>query len=75
MRPTTTHRPAGRAGHNFMCQSSEQEVYDRTMRMLERTADRGGWAVGTGNSVPEYLPPRNIFAMQRAARDFQGKKS
>ncbi len=60
---------------NFMCQSSEQEVYDRTMRMLERTADRGGWAVGTGNSVPEYLPPRNIFAMQRAARDFQGKKS
>ena len=55
---------------DFMCQRSAQEVYDRTMKMLERTAGRGGWAVGTGNSVPEYLPPRNLFAMQQAARDF-----
>ncbi len=57
---------------DFMCQRSEQEVYDRTLRMLERSMDRGGWAVGTGNSVPEYLPPRNLFALQRAARDFAG---
>jgi uroporphyrinogen decarboxylase len=58
---------------DFMCIRSEQEVYDRTMNMLERTADRGGWAVGTGNSVPEYLPPKNLFAMQKAARDFAGR--
>jgi uroporphyrinogen decarboxylase len=57
---------------DFICQRSEQEVYDRTMNMLERTAGRGGWAVGTGNSVPEYLPPANLFAMQKAARDFKG---
>jgi hypothetical protein len=27
--------------------------------------------VGTGNSVPEYLPPNALFAMHRAADDFQ----
>ncbi|MDD2561560.1 MAG: uroporphyrinogen decarboxylase family protein, partial [Eubacteriales bacterium] len=50
---------------DFMCKSSEQEVYDRAIKMLERTADRGGWALGTGNSVPEYLPPKNILALGR----------
>jgi hypothetical protein len=38
--------------------------------MLRQVGDRGGWAVGTGNSVPEYLPPWNLFAMHRAASDF-----
>ena len=57
---------------DFLCTSSEQAVYGRTMAMLERVGDRGGWAVGTGNSVPEYLPPESLFAMHRAARDFAG---
>ena len=52
---------------DFMCKSSEQEVYDRAIKMLERTADRGGWALGTGNSVPEYVPHENYFAMIAAA--------
>lgn len=55
---------------DFMCKRSEQEIYDRTTRMLERVDTRGGWAVGTGNSVPEYLPDAHLFAMHRAARDF-----
>ena len=35
--------------------------------MLERTAGRGGYALGTGNSVPDYVPDENYFAMIRAA--------
>jgi len=31
--------------------------------MLERTASRGGWAMGTGNSVPEYIPQDKYFAL------------
>ncbi len=34
--------------------------------MLERTAGRGGYALGTGNSVPDYVPDENYFAMIRA---------
>ena len=35
--------------------------------MLERTRARGGYALGTGNSVPEYVPDDKYFAMIRAA--------
>jgi len=38
--------------------------------MLERTASRGGYALGTGNSVPEYIPYENYIAMVRAAWEF-----
>jgi uroporphyrinogen decarboxylase len=39
--------------------------------MLERTAGRGGYALGTGNSVPDYVPDENYLAMIRAALDLR----
>lgn len=58
---------------DFLCTHDEQAVYARTLAMLERARGRGGWAVGTGNSVPEYLPQKALFAMHRAAEDFQSQ--
>jgi hypothetical protein len=29
--------------------------------------DRGGYALGTGNSVPSYIPNGKYFAMTKAA--------
>lgn len=57
---------------NYLCTHPYEDIYKRTLKMLERTALRGGWAVGTGNSVPEYLPAQALFAMHQAARDFAG---
>ncbi len=56
---------------NYICRSTPQEVYDRSKAMLERAAERGGFALGTGNSVPEYIPDENFFALVRAALDIQ----
>lgn len=58
---------------DFLCTRDEKAVYDRTLAMLRRARGRGGWAVGTGNSVPEYLPSEALFAMHRAADDFQNQ--
>ena len=52
---------------DFVCRASPDEVYGRSRAMLERTAGRGGYALGTGNSVPDYVPDENYFAMIRAA--------
>jgi len=52
---------------DFLCRSSPAQVYDRARRMLERSASRGGYALGSGNSVPEYVPSENYFAMISAA--------
>jgi len=52
---------------DFVCRSTPAQVRQRSMAMLERSARDGSYALGTGNSVPEYVPPANYFAMVGAA--------
>ena len=52
---------------NFVCQFTPEEVFERSKAMLERADDRGSYALGTGNSVPDYVPDENYFAMIYAA--------
>ncbi len=52
---------------DFVCRSTPEDVYKRSKAMLERSEGRGGYALGTGNSVPPYVPDENYFAMIRAA--------
>jgi uroporphyrinogen decarboxylase len=56
---------------DFVCRATPEEVYQRAKAMLDRTATRGGYALGTGNSVPDYVPDENYFAMIRAALEFR----
>jgi uroporphyrinogen decarboxylase len=56
---------------NFICESTPDEVYARSKAMLERVSERGGFALGSGNSVPEYMPDENFFALIRAALDLR----
>ncbi len=51
---------------DFVCRSTPEQVYTRCRAMLERTAGRGGYALGTGNSVPSYVPDEQYFAILRA---------
>ena len=39
----------------------------RSAAMLERAQGRGGYALGSGNSIPAYVPPAGYFAMIKAA--------
>jgi uroporphyrinogen decarboxylase len=52
---------------DFVCRSTPEAITARSLAMLERSAGRGGYALGTGNSVPEYVPDENYFAMITAA--------
>jgi len=52
---------------DFVARSTPEAVYKRSRAMLERAGLNGGYALGTGNSVPEYIPPENYFAMLQAA--------
>lgn len=52
---------------DFVCRSTPEAVYRRSKAMLERASERGSYALGTGNSVPEYVPAENYFAMISAA--------
>ncbi len=56
---------------DFICRSTPEEVYARSKAILAQTSERGGYALGTGNSVPDYVPDENYFAMIRAALDLR----
>jgi len=52
---------------DFICRSTPEAITQRAQAMLHRTATRGAYALGTGNSVPYYVPDENYFAMISAA--------
>jgi len=56
---------------DFLCRETPENVYDRAKKMLERTRERGGYALGSGNSIPDYVPDKNYFAMIRAALELR----
>jgi uroporphyrinogen decarboxylase len=54
---------------DFIVRSSVEAIRKRSRAMLELTARKGGFALGTGNSVPEYIDDDKYFAMTSAALD------
>jgi uroporphyrinogen decarboxylase len=54
---------------DFVCRSTPEEIRKRSVSMLERSAQRGSYALGSGNSIPEYVPDENYLAMIEAVLD------
>ena len=48
---------------NKLCLMSEEEVREHTRLLIEKCSPGGGWALGTGNSVANYVPINNFLAM------------
>ena len=57
----------------FLVESGERQIALRSRRLLRQTAVRGGYALGSGNSIPDYVPDRHFFAMLRACLDFDAR--
>jgi uroporphyrinogen decarboxylase len=52
---------------DFLVRSSKKDIFFRAKKLLELTHEKGGYALGSGNSIPEYVPNDNYFAMLSAA--------
>ena len=52
---------------DFVCRAPIEAIEERCRQMLARVTGRGGYALGTGNSVPAYVPDEGYFAMIRTA--------
>jgi uroporphyrinogen decarboxylase len=55
---------------HFLATATPGEIYRRCRLMLERTSERGGYALGSGNSIADFVPNENLLAMISAAHDF-----
>jgi len=48
---------------DFLCRASEEDVRRRVRRTLDACMSGGGYCLGTGNSVANYIPVDNYLAM------------
>jgi uroporphyrinogen decarboxylase len=55
---------------DFVTRGEPQAIKERARAILQQTACQG-YALGTGNSVPEYVPDENYLAMVSAAHEMR----
>ena len=48
---------------DFVCRSSSEAIRQRARAMLALASRNGGYALGTGNSVPDYVDDDKYFAL------------
>lgn len=55
---------------DFLSRSTPEAIYQRAMKLIEQTQDRGHYALGSGNSIPDFVSLENYQAMLKAVEDF-----
>jgi uroporphyrinogen decarboxylase len=60
----------GHVDVDLLSRGTEAEVRERVRLNIEQAAYNGGYCVGSGNSIPEYVKYENYLAMIKAAEDF-----
>jgi len=53
--------PLGGLDVDFICRANEDELRAYTRRMVEACYEDGFWALGTGNSLTDYMPVENYM--------------
>ena len=53
---------------DFLCTRGEDEVREYVSRVLDECMPGGGYALGSGNSLANYVPINNIHAMYEVGR-------
>lgn len=54
---------------DFLCQKTPEEIFEAVVESGQRYRNLArGYALGSGNSIPEYIPPENYLAMVRGAQ-------
>jgi uroporphyrinogen decarboxylase len=55
---------------DFLCRSSTDEIRRRVRETLDICMEGGGYCLGTGNSVANYIPLENYLAMLDEGRGY-----
>lgn len=59
---------------DVICRSDDRQMKEYIYGVLERCQGCGGIAVGTGNSIPDYVPTDRYMQMIRIVRDYRGEE-
>jgi uroporphyrinogen decarboxylase len=55
---------------DLLCRRTPPEIKEHTKRTMDCCAQGGGYAIGSGNTIANYIPVYNYLAMLEAVREF-----
>ncbi len=58
---------------DLLSRGTPEAIRARTLEILEACAPGGGYAAGSGNSIPDYVPPENYLVLLEAVREFENR--
>jgi uroporphyrinogen decarboxylase len=61
---------------DFLCVNRPEVVFERVLELGRQYRDSArGYALGSGNSIPDYVPVENFLAMIRAVQELRRSES
>lgn len=60
----------GNVDVDLLARGSEEEIRTVVKKNIDKVGYNGGYCVGSGNSIPEYVKYENYLALIKASRDF-----
>jgi len=60
----------GHVDVDLLCRGTRDQVRAKVKQNIDEAGFNGGYCVGSGNSIPDYINFENYVAMNEAARDF-----
>ncbi len=73
------HRYGDRIGNfggidtDAVCRLSREDMREYITEVVEKSKNHGGFAFGSGNSIPDYVPVENYIAMNEIIRELRGE--
>lgn len=58
---------------DILCTKDEDEIKEYVSEVINYCGGKGGFALGSGNSIPDYVPPEGYLAMIECARRLRGE--
>ena len=58
---------------DHLCRKSELEIKEKIRDVIAYSIGHGGFALGSGNSIPEYVPATGYLTMVETAREIRGE--
>lgn len=56
---------------NVLCMNTPEEIDVYVKNVIDYSVGKGGFAIGSGNSIPNYVPVEGYLAMIKAVNDYR----
>lgn len=57
---------------NALCYFDRKELKEYILDVITKSINHGGFAFGTGNSIPDYVPTEKYLDMIEIVREYRG---